>query len=347
MLAVDADAPTIEPHLSGLTEVTLANQNSPKQTVLSGTEAGLAEAQRRLTAAGLRCQRLPVACGFHSPLVAAARQPLAQALAQLRFPPAPATGLLQHHGPAARAVPDCPAPGRTPRRPRPLPDPDRDDVRRRGAGLCRGRAAVDPHWAGRPHPGQLRPCRAGHRPERPTGAGAVGAYARPAGGRGRAAAAGSAVSRPGFAADCPGATQRPPRPDGPTAIHPDDLARQQRAESAGQRPRTASARPSLGTRHPQRPALRPTPDQTPDWRQPALSAPAALLSSRSAANPDAPPAPAAAVPAPTAPAPAAAVPQRLRPTAPPRLRSVVLCLLPSPRPKLFPPPQPQHKHYHL
>src|SRR5205085_765500 len=35
--------------------------------------------------AGVRAQRIPVACGFHSPLIAGAREPLSQALAEATF----------------------------------------------------------------------------------------------------------------------------------------------------------------------------------------------------------------------------------------------------------------------
>ena len=45
------------------------------------------EALKRCKERGVRGQRLPVACAFHSPLVAAAREPLAQALAQARLRP--------------------------------------------------------------------------------------------------------------------------------------------------------------------------------------------------------------------------------------------------------------------
>ena len=60
----------------------LANHNSPSQTVIAGTEAGLKAAAEKLQAAGVRHQRIPVACGFHSPLIAGAKGPLAAALAE-------------------------------------------------------------------------------------------------------------------------------------------------------------------------------------------------------------------------------------------------------------------------
>jgi acyl transferase domain-containing protein/NAD(P)-dependent dehydrogenase (short-subunit alcohol dehydrogenase family) len=85
MVAAEASWDTIAPLLKGLDGVCLANQNSPKQTVLSGTEAGLATALDKLKAQGIRAQGIPVACPFHSPWIAAAREPLARALAECRF----------------------------------------------------------------------------------------------------------------------------------------------------------------------------------------------------------------------------------------------------------------------
>jgi acyl transferase domain-containing protein/NAD(P)H-dependent flavin oxidoreductase YrpB (nitropropane dioxygenase family) len=84
MLAADAAPPAIAPHLAGL-EAWVANHNAPTQTVISGTEAGLTAAAENLRAAGVRAQRIPVACGFHSPLVAGAKEPLGAALAEVRF----------------------------------------------------------------------------------------------------------------------------------------------------------------------------------------------------------------------------------------------------------------------
>ena len=81
MIAADAAPETIEPLLAGITEAWIANHNSPQQTVIAGTEAGLSAAADKLQAAGIRNQRIPVACGFHSPLIAAAKEPLAAALA--------------------------------------------------------------------------------------------------------------------------------------------------------------------------------------------------------------------------------------------------------------------------
>jgi malonyl CoA-acyl carrier protein transacylase/NAD(P)-dependent dehydrogenase (short-subunit alcohol dehydrogenase family) len=87
MVALDADVPAAEELLAGLEGATAANSNSPTQTVVSGSEEALRALLERCRSRGVRGQRLPVACAFHSPLVAAARGPLAQALAEYTFRP--------------------------------------------------------------------------------------------------------------------------------------------------------------------------------------------------------------------------------------------------------------------
>ena len=57
-------------------DLVLANHNSPKQTVISGSDSAVAAAQAKLEAAKVRCKKLPVSAAFHSPLVAEAQQPL-------------------------------------------------------------------------------------------------------------------------------------------------------------------------------------------------------------------------------------------------------------------------------
>ncbi|OXM53078.1 type I polyketide synthase [Amycolatopsis alba DSM 44262] len=53
-------------------DVVLANHNAPGQTVLSGPTAAVEEAVRELRDQGIGAKRIPVACAFHSPLVAGA-----------------------------------------------------------------------------------------------------------------------------------------------------------------------------------------------------------------------------------------------------------------------------------
>ena len=85
MIAADNTAEAIAPVLKGLADVWIANHNSPTQTVIAGTEEGVQAAAEKLQAAGIRSQRIAVACGFHSPLIAGAKPALADALAKATF----------------------------------------------------------------------------------------------------------------------------------------------------------------------------------------------------------------------------------------------------------------------
>jgi acyl transferase domain-containing protein/NAD(P)H-dependent flavin oxidoreductase YrpB (nitropropane dioxygenase family)/NAD(P)-dependent dehydrogenase (short-subunit alcohol dehydrogenase family)/acyl carrier protein len=85
MIAADNTAEAIQPHLAGIADVWIANHNSPTQTVIAGTDDGVKLAAEKLQAAGIRSQRIAVACGFHSPLIAGAKPALAEALSQASF----------------------------------------------------------------------------------------------------------------------------------------------------------------------------------------------------------------------------------------------------------------------
>lgn len=85
MAAVRASAEKIAPIIAPVEGVWIANLNAPTQTAISGTRAGIAEAVRRLEVAEISARLLPVACGFHSPLVAPAQERLAEVLAQQTF----------------------------------------------------------------------------------------------------------------------------------------------------------------------------------------------------------------------------------------------------------------------
>ncbi|MER6736121.1 SDR family oxidoreductase [Streptomyces puniciscabiei] len=83
MAAVGAPAETVVRTLqiSGApASVVIANLNSPDQTVISGPTADVESAVRMLRDAGLGARRIPVACAFHSPLVAAAGERFAKVL---------------------------------------------------------------------------------------------------------------------------------------------------------------------------------------------------------------------------------------------------------------------------
>ncbi|HEY63310.1 MAG TPA: SDR family NAD(P)-dependent oxidoreductase [Caldilineae bacterium] len=85
MAAVWAGRDEVATAMGGIEGVTLANMNSPRQTVISGATSAVEEAMRRLEALGIRARRLPVACAFHSPLVEPARDRLARFLRSVTF----------------------------------------------------------------------------------------------------------------------------------------------------------------------------------------------------------------------------------------------------------------------
>ncbi|MBV1857908.1 MAG: acyltransferase domain-containing protein [Nannocystaceae bacterium] len=80
MAAALAPREVVEPAIADIDGVVVANHNGPEQVVISGTEAGIEAAQVRLTEAGVRVRRFPVAAGFHSPLVEPARAALNEAI---------------------------------------------------------------------------------------------------------------------------------------------------------------------------------------------------------------------------------------------------------------------------
>ncbi|MEY9962731.1 acyl transferase domain-containing protein/NAD(P)H-dependent flavin oxidoreductase YrpB (nitropropane dioxygenase family) [Streptacidiphilus sp. MAP12-16] len=84
MAAVAAGAEEVERLLAGAGlagRVVAANRNAPLQTVVSGATEDVAAAMSLLREAGHGVKRLPVACAFHSPLVAGACERFAEALA--------------------------------------------------------------------------------------------------------------------------------------------------------------------------------------------------------------------------------------------------------------------------
>ncbi|MEU6092449.1 SDR family oxidoreductase [Streptomyces sp. NPDC047085] len=84
MAAVGAPGEAVERALrtAGIPEsVVVANRNSPEQTVISGPTAEIDTAVRRLREAGHGARRIPVACAFHSPVVAAAGERFGKVLA--------------------------------------------------------------------------------------------------------------------------------------------------------------------------------------------------------------------------------------------------------------------------
>lgn len=68
--------------------LTVANENSPKQTVVSGTVEAVERAEALARDRGARTIRLKVAGGFHSPLMRPAVDRVRAAIARLHFSPA-------------------------------------------------------------------------------------------------------------------------------------------------------------------------------------------------------------------------------------------------------------------
>jgi malonyl CoA-acyl carrier protein transacylase len=85
MAAVDADEHTVAAVIGSLTDVWVANLNSPTQTVISGTQVGVEQALGKLSERGLHGRRIRVSCAFHSKLVAAAQTPFRAVLDEISF----------------------------------------------------------------------------------------------------------------------------------------------------------------------------------------------------------------------------------------------------------------------
>jgi [acyl-carrier-protein] S-malonyltransferase len=76
----------VEVALAGMTDAWPANYNTPSQTVIAGTTAGLAAATKRLQAAGAkRIVPLNVSAAFHTPLMAPAAERLRAALDRIEW----------------------------------------------------------------------------------------------------------------------------------------------------------------------------------------------------------------------------------------------------------------------
>ncbi|MGH9069490.1 MAG: beta-ketoacyl synthase N-terminal-like domain-containing protein, partial [Acidimicrobiales bacterium] len=81
MVAVRAGAASLGELVARWPDVVVANDNSPDQVVLSGPTPAIVEVTDWLAGQGMAGRRLPVACGFHSPLMAGAGAKLAPELA--------------------------------------------------------------------------------------------------------------------------------------------------------------------------------------------------------------------------------------------------------------------------
>ncbi len=83
MAAVSGAPEAVRSALADVAGVTLANLNAPEQTVIAGSKEAIASALSALAVAGFSAKTIPVACAFHSPIVAGASASFARTLAAL------------------------------------------------------------------------------------------------------------------------------------------------------------------------------------------------------------------------------------------------------------------------
>ena len=86
MATIRAGQETVRALLNG-ENVSIACLNAPQQTVISGEEAEVAKVVARAQGLGHQAKNIPVSHAFHSPLVEAAAQPLADYVAQQSYRP--------------------------------------------------------------------------------------------------------------------------------------------------------------------------------------------------------------------------------------------------------------------
>ncbi len=85
MAAVLAEATLVETVLNGSSGITIANYNSPRQTIIAGSKDAVHAAIEKLSSQKVAAKPIPVACAFHSPLMQPARERLAAALSLQTF----------------------------------------------------------------------------------------------------------------------------------------------------------------------------------------------------------------------------------------------------------------------
>jgi len=87
MAAVSANADVVTEALKTMSDVVIANINAPGQTVISGPIRAVEQAIEQLRAADVSARTIPVACAFHSPVVADASSALREILDDLDVQP--------------------------------------------------------------------------------------------------------------------------------------------------------------------------------------------------------------------------------------------------------------------
>ncbi|MFM8933253.1 MAG: ACP S-malonyltransferase, partial [Gemmataceae bacterium] len=93
MLAVLAQRDDAEKLAAKVPGVRLANHNGPRQSILSGPVAAIAQCEGLAREAGLATRRLDVAGAFHHPDLAGASRALASALSEAHLPVDPGRGM--------------------------------------------------------------------------------------------------------------------------------------------------------------------------------------------------------------------------------------------------------------
>ena len=83
MAAVELTREQVAERLAEWPDIVLANHNGPTQAVISGPTASVEAAAAALEASGTKVKLLPVACAFHSPVIAVAGELLAEKLASV------------------------------------------------------------------------------------------------------------------------------------------------------------------------------------------------------------------------------------------------------------------------
>jgi len=88
MTAALAPLADVRAAIADVDQVVVANHNAPAQVVLAGPVAAIDRAEAALHARAIRCERLPVATAFHSPVVAGCSAAFAEFLGRVPFAPA-------------------------------------------------------------------------------------------------------------------------------------------------------------------------------------------------------------------------------------------------------------------
>jgi len=85
MAAIKAGAHAVSEALEDSEGIWIANQNAPKQTIISGTQLAVEEAIKKFQSSGIQARPIPVACAFHSPIVSQASERLREFLSGMNL----------------------------------------------------------------------------------------------------------------------------------------------------------------------------------------------------------------------------------------------------------------------